>query len=182
MSLKLNDEQRKLVEQNHNLIYSAMKDFGIHRKNFDDYYDVAAIGLCKAVICFDISKGTFSTFAYTYIYSELKKQIRDDNALFRKSNKNSVSYDEKISKQEDSNTYAKDILLVDENFEKNLILTLSFKDKLETISNIDKKIIMLTVCGYTQEEIGKILGVTKQAIQQRVHKMRQRDFKDLLYS
>ena len=36
MSLKLNDEQRKLVEQNHNLIYSAMTKCGIRRQDFDD--------------------------------------------------------------------------------------------------------------------------------------------------
>ena len=45
MSLKLNDEQRKLVEQNHNLIYSAMTKCGIRRQDFDDYYGFAAIGL-----------------------------------------------------------------------------------------------------------------------------------------
>lgn len=177
--MKLNDEQRKLVEQNHNLIYSAMRDFGVYRKKFDDYYDVAAIGLCKAAIYFDETKGTFSTFAYTHIHSELKKQIRSENALYRKSDKDSVSYNVKISQNDDSNTYAKDVLLIDENFEENLIFTLHFKDKLETLKNKDKKIIMLTVCGYTQEEIGKIFGISRQAVQQHIYKMRHREFKNL---
>ena len=53
MSLKLNDEQRKLVEQNHNLIYSAMTKCGIRRQDFDDYYGFASIGLCKAAIDYD---------------------------------------------------------------------------------------------------------------------------------
>ena len=56
MSLKLNDEQRKLVEQNHNLIYSAMTKCGIRRQDFDDYYGFAAIGLCKAEEALSIQK------------------------------------------------------------------------------------------------------------------------------
>ena len=46
MSLKLNDEQRKLVEQNHNLIYSAMTKCGIRRQDFDDFYGFADTGFC----------------------------------------------------------------------------------------------------------------------------------------
>ena len=72
MSLKLNDEQRKLVEQNHNLIYSAMTKCGIRRQDFDDYYGFAAIGLCKATIDYDESKAkSFSTYAYKCMQKEI---------------------------------------------------------------------------------------------------------------
>lgn len=47
MSLKLNDEQRKLVEQNHNLIYSAMTKCGIRRQDFDDYYVSLLLGCVR---------------------------------------------------------------------------------------------------------------------------------------
>lgn len=70
--MKLNDEQRKLVEQNHNLIYSAMRKFGIRRQDFDDYYGFAAIGLCKAAIDYDKTRSkSFSTYAYLCIQNEI---------------------------------------------------------------------------------------------------------------
>ena len=73
MSLKLNDEQRKLVEQNHNLIYSAMTKCGIRRQDFDDYYGFAAIGLCKAAIDYDKTRCiSFSTYAYLCIEYEIR--------------------------------------------------------------------------------------------------------------
>lgn len=56
--MKLSDEQVKLVEENHNLIYSFLSS-----NNFlaDDYYDLAAIALCETALHYDPSKGSFST-------------------------------------------------------------------------------------------------------------------------
>ena len=41
----LNEYQQKYAEQNHNLIYGILNDKNL---SIDEYYDVAAIGLCKA--------------------------------------------------------------------------------------------------------------------------------------
>ena len=43
--IKLTNDQRKLVEQNHNLIYAFL-----HTKNLniEEWYDICAISLCKA--------------------------------------------------------------------------------------------------------------------------------------
>ena len=64
MSIQLNDEQRKLVEDNHNLIYQYLIDNKLPQ---DEYYDIAAIGLCKAALKYDTSKGAFSTYVYRAI-------------------------------------------------------------------------------------------------------------------
>ena len=37
-------ESQRLVEDNHNLIYKFLRNHNLE----DDWYDVAAIGLCKA--------------------------------------------------------------------------------------------------------------------------------------
>lgn len=60
----MTDEQKQLVEQNHNLIY-----FYLYRHNLsiEEYYDVAAIGLCKAAITFKKRQiGVF--YVCTYVY------------------------------------------------------------------------------------------------------------------
>ena len=41
----MTEEQRKLVEDNHNLIYSFLQKYHL---TIDEYYGLAAIGLCKA--------------------------------------------------------------------------------------------------------------------------------------
>ena len=46
---QLTPEQQKLVTDNHNLIYSLANAKNI---DLDEYYDVLAIGLCKAAITF----------------------------------------------------------------------------------------------------------------------------------
>ena len=58
MSIQLNDEQRKLVADNHNLIYQYLIDNNLPQ---DEYYDIAAIGLCKAALKYDTAKGACST-------------------------------------------------------------------------------------------------------------------------
>lgn len=73
MSIQLNDEQRKLVADNHNLIYQYLIDNNLPQ---DEYYDIAAIGLCKAALKYDTSKGAFST----YVYKAIKNNISRDKA------------------------------------------------------------------------------------------------------
>ena len=59
--MRLTPEQQKLVEENHDLIYHMLN---YHRLNHEDYYDIAAIGLCKAALIFKKPKKVqFSTFA-----------------------------------------------------------------------------------------------------------------------
>ena len=72
----LTEEQRNIVTKNHDLIYAFA-----HKKNIsiDEYYDVLAIGLCKAAKSFDNDKGEFSTFAYTCMNNELNECWRSLN-------------------------------------------------------------------------------------------------------
>ena len=83
----LTETQQSLVVDNHNLIYEFAK-----KKHLliEEYYDILAIGLCKASQSYDNTKGEFSTIAfrcmdaevkdyYKYIYAE--KRIPDDMIL-----------------------------------------------------------------------------------------------------
>ena len=68
-NIKLNTEQRKLVEDNHDLIYGFMTKY---RLDFSTWYDICAIGLCKAGMAYDGSN-RFSTLAYHCMHNEVKK-------------------------------------------------------------------------------------------------------------
>lgn len=45
--LKMNESQRKFAENNHDLIFSFLRRYGL---SYDGYYGVVAYGFCKAVI------------------------------------------------------------------------------------------------------------------------------------
>lgn len=66
---KLNTEQKKLVEENHNLIYGFMTRYHL---DFEEWYDICAIGLCKAGVIYD-GTAKFSTLSYMCMYNEMVK-------------------------------------------------------------------------------------------------------------
>ncbi len=78
-NIKLNTKQRKLVEDNHDLIYGFMVKYKL---DFNTWYDVCAIGLCKAGMIYDGSS-RFSTLAYICMYNEAKKAKRTQSTKKR---------------------------------------------------------------------------------------------------
>ena len=65
---KLTEDQRRLVEENHNLIYKVLYD---HHLDVDEWYDVAAIGLCKAALFDPELNFQFSTYACASIWNNI---------------------------------------------------------------------------------------------------------------
>ena len=73
---KLTPEQAAIVEDCHSLIFKALHYF---RYDPDEYYDVAAISLCKAVQSYPVSgvSCSFRTYAFTRIHRDLGNSVRD---------------------------------------------------------------------------------------------------------
>ena len=70
----LSSEQCQLVEDNYYLIYWFLKK---HQLSIDEYYDVAAIGLCKVAKLYDPQRGfKFATFAYAVMLNEFRMAKR----------------------------------------------------------------------------------------------------------
>ena len=84
----LTSTQQKMVEENHNLIYGMAHKYKI---NLDEYYDVLAIGLCKAAMTFDETKGQFSTFAYVTMLNEYNAVLRHNKTYMVIPEQNLVS-------------------------------------------------------------------------------------------
>lgn len=177
MSLRLNDEQRKLVEQNHNLIYSAMRKFGVRRQDFDDYYGFAAVGLCKAVVGYDESKAkSFSTYAYKCMRTEIAAYNRWRFAD-KRDERLTVSYNQLMNDLDEENEKEYSFLLSDKKTnEKNSNFWLIFNDKIQILNNRDRMIIVLKAQGYTVKEIGKAMNISGQAVHKRLKKLRETTF------
>ena len=78
-----NTEARgKLIDGNLKLVLSVIQRFNNRGENLDDLFQVGCIGLIKAVDNFDITIGVkFSTYAVPMIIGEIRRYLRDNNAI-----------------------------------------------------------------------------------------------------
>jgi len=81
MRIALTDKECRLVEANVKLIYGALNHYNLYSRfghliEKDDMEQIGAIGLCKAVLTYDASKGELSTIAYKTIRNAIYDEAR----------------------------------------------------------------------------------------------------------
>jgi len=79
MMARLTKEQEAMVEQNLNLVYGAIRHYGLrvrfgHLIEWEDMEQIGKMALCKAVLRHDLRKGELSTMAYIVIRNEIYKE------------------------------------------------------------------------------------------------------------
>lgn len=147
--MRLSEEQRAFAEENHNLIYWYMNLKSLDK---DEWYGLLAIELCKAVTKYDPNRGQFSTYykmrCDSLVSKERKKQQR----------KRSL---EKKYLIENENTYVSDIDVDDELL------------AMEMLESEYGNVIKLKAEGYTQSEIGEMLGVNQCTVSRILTKVKE---------
>ncbi len=74
--------RQELIEGNLRLVLSVIQRFANRGENPDDLFQVGCIGLIKAIDNFDISQNVrFSTYAVPMIIGEIRRYLRDYNAI-----------------------------------------------------------------------------------------------------
>ena len=72
----------KFIKGNLRLVLSVIQRFSNRGENPDDLFQVGCIGLIKALDNFDMSHGVkFSTYAVPMIIGEVRRYLRDNNAI-----------------------------------------------------------------------------------------------------
>lgn len=70
------------IEGNLRLVLSIIQRFSASNENVDDLFQIGCIGLMKAIDNFDTSQGVrFSTYAVPMIIGEIRRYLRDNNAV-----------------------------------------------------------------------------------------------------
>ena len=152
----LDEKQKKLVEENHKLIYYTLNKYKL---NSEEYYDILAIGLCKAAIKFDPERSKFSTFAIKVMYNEFLQHDRDENANKRKVNKNTLSLNHRMKDpKNESRTCEFGDLLTDGREPFMDVIHMNLKD---ILTKKELLVCQLSYNGYNQTQIGEKLGVTQ---------------------
>jgi RNA polymerase sporulation-specific sigma factor len=74
--------RQELINGNLRLVLSVLQRFKNRGENLDDLFQVGCIGLMKAVDNFSLDHNVhFSTYAVPMIIGEIKRHLRDNNAL-----------------------------------------------------------------------------------------------------
>ena len=162
----LNDKQRKLVEDNHKLIYFYCKKYNV---SVEDYYDSLAMALCYAAYNYDETKGAFSTLAMKSMNFKMKQEFTYNTK------KGQVPIDKIVNYE---NSYQmEDMITSHESPERIVINKMSYCDKLNAILNLTnnerhKNIIKYRLQGLTVQEISKKVNITHQNVSHTLRKLK----------
>lgn len=154
MMCKLTNDERELVEKNHNLIYWYANS---HNLDLNDYYDILAIALCKAAIGYDSSKGAFSTYATRCLENARLMEIRNNNCKSRQALV--ISFDTVISEKDGNTLTVEDTLTTGLDVLDECML-LDFED----LSSIQRQILYLAYIGKNQSEIADIVDRSQSVV------------------
>lgn len=141
----------RLVSDNHNLIYSFLHHYNL---SIDDYYDLAAIGLCEAAKRFDADKAKFSVFAYRCMFTSVLQDMRAKKMQKAVPEDRTVSYNKHAENENGDKLSALQKLSTGENIENEIILKMTIEKYFATCKKDKyKKIIRMHLDGYKQKEI-----------------------------
>lgn len=164
-------EQEQLVTDNHNLIYFFLNKWGkiLEYSDMTDYYDICAIGLCKAAITYDSSKDVkFATYAGVCIENEIKLELRNK----KKYSAPLYSLDMTFNNTSDGTGEI--------SYVENITTGLSAYDEilpyqLDKVLNVrEYKLVALVLQDYTQVEIGNIIGISQAQVSRMFSKIKQK--------
>lgn len=157
--MRLNTEQQKLVEENHNLIYSYAKQYNL---DLEEWYGVLALSLCYAAYKFDENTAKFSTFYYVVANSRVGCVIRDRKAMKRVPDGICISIEEPLN---DSDLTLADTI---KDNQSSVYNKLEIREVFDNLENLDKRIILMRLCGMTQKKISSSLGISQSTISRRL--------------
>ena len=160
--IQITEEQRKLVEDNHNLIYSFLQKYHL---TIDEYYGLAAIGLCKAGKTYNGEKSNFSTYAYKCMFTTVMCELRK-NKQAKTIPEHQIFY---YQAELDNNNGGDTALFMNyipskENVEDSVLSEVIFDEYASKLKDRDKKIFSLFREGYKQKEICKIVGCSQPQV------------------
>ena len=167
--MKLTENQSKLVEQNHNLIYGFARKYNL---DIEEWYGILALALCKAALAFDDKKAKFSTLYYLCASQMVEVERRKWRTQKRIPKESCISLDEPL---DDTDLTLKTCLADTRiDFVKDLELKDQLSTLLKTLSDRDKKILKLIQLEVPQEIIGKIVGMPQSSVSRKLNQLRKK--------
>ena len=151
-----------MVTNNHNLIYSFLKKNNL---SIEDYYGLAAIGLCKAGKTYKGDKSSFATYAYKCMFTTVMSDLRKTKRAKSIPEYQIVYYQAELKNNNGVDTsMLMNYIASKENVEINVLSSIMLDEYVRKLKNIDKKILVLFAEGYKQREISQMVGCSQAKV------------------
>ena len=164
MSIILTEEQRKIAEENHKLIYFFINFFKV---DVEEYYDLFAIDYLKCIKVWDKSKGSLSALLGRAFSNRIKAENRKKRAKKRFEECYTISLNEVVFR-ENSDLSLEDMIAsstnVEETFELNEALNFFMQNE----------VTKLLIIGYSQKEIAEKLNYAQPTISKKVSRLKKK--------
>jgi RNA polymerase sigma factor (sigma-70 family) len=172
LSRRLSDEQREFVTKNHNLIYSFLK---ANNLEIEEWYDLAAIGLCKAALTYKDDVSKFSTYAYKCMWNQVMMEKRKQRAICRADDKAVLYYDAMFDCGFDGDECSFLSLIPDLKCDtgRQAEIRLILYEIYQGLNEKDSMIFNMLIRGYTQKQICSRVGCCQPTISRFQKKLRQ---------
>ena len=152
----MTEEQRERVAENHNLIYGFLNKYQL---SIEEYYDLAAIGLCKAAEKFNPELSEFSTFAYYWMRSMVFDELRKEYKVSQVPKEQLVCYQaEKEGRNGEVPVFE---IPSKESVEEQVMVKVATQKFMDSLEERERKILNLLKQGFTQQEIGAAVGMSQ---------------------
>jgi len=179
VKLKLTTEQQKLVTDNYNLIHHVLKRLPYARKDYEEYTQVAALGLCSAALRFDPSRGAFSTYAVRTIqWVVYRYRLIYDRSLI----KNPCTFESVVQCDTLEDKYLilyTDAIATQNTDEDDLITSIVLKDMKKRYTGVNAQVFSMVLAGCKQIDIADKIQ-RSQAQVSRIQSRIKNDFKEAI--
>ena len=167
---KLNDEQKKLVEENEGLIWYVGKKYIERGYNPNEQYGELALGLCRAALSYNKDIGIkFSTYACAVLTNVVKTYFRSMQADKRKILSACISLDQVVY-ESDGDTLCIEDMLGTQHLEDSMVLF----DLEDILNERELAVCELRYQGMNQTEIANILGMTQAGVSRLLSKAKKK--------
>lgn len=140
----------------------------------EDWYDLAAIGMCKAAKTFNEETSKFSTYAFKCMFNEVYHEKRKER-MAKAIPKDKLMYAQAEFENDngsDTNSFF-NLIPSDIDIERDVTLKDMIKRAFESLNERDRNVVRLLVNGYKQREVVKIAGCSQPHISRIKKKFKQ---------
>ncbi len=148
--------KQKLIEENMNLVYFTINKYFPRYSNDEDMIQTGMVGLCTAAQYWNESKGSFSTYAIRIIRNQLCNEHN-----YRNKHKKTLSLDYEY----DGDFNEGEVLTLGDMIAGQEDVDFDYSQEFcDTLSPHQLELVTLRKQGYSINEIGRRLGIKKQAV------------------
>ena len=154
--------RERYIQGNLRLVLSVIKRFSNSSENADDLFQIGCIGLIKAIDNFDTTLNVrFSTYAVPMIIGEIRRYLRDNNAIRVSRSLRDTAYRAICARE----LYLMDQLSDKKNKEENWVQNLALQDAVARLNERERQIIRMRFYeGQTQMEVAREIGISQAQV------------------